>query len=77
MTDIDIKKKEIVNNSEDLCYEDRLYVLRILLQHTPKIRIIEHRDGTRINLDLLSQEIINKIHYIISSKLTVPEKNLI
>jgi hypothetical protein len=71
------KKNDIKNNANELIYEDRLYVLQILKQHLPSTRIIEHADGCRINLDILTYDIINKIHYIILSKLNISNSNKI
>ena len=72
-----IKKNNIKNRANELIYEDRLYVLQILKQHLPATKIIENADGCRINLDILSIEIINKIHHIIDMKLKIPYKNTI
>jgi hypothetical protein len=71
------KKNDIKNNANELIYEDRLYVLQILKQHLPSTKIIEHADGCRINLDTLTYDIINKIHYIILSKLNISNSNKI
>lgn len=72
-----IKKLNIKNRANDLAYEDRLYVLQILKQHLPVSKIIEHADGCRINLDGLTEDIINKIHHIIKMKLKISHINKI
>lgn len=71
------KKQEIQNNACELAYADRLYVLQILKQHIPKHAIIEHADGCRINLDCISDDIINKIHHIVKSKMNISTVNTI
>lgn len=72
-----IKKLNIKNRANELAYEDRLYMLQILKQHLPVTKIIEHADGCRINLDNLTDEIINKIHHIINMKLKISHTNKI
>lgn len=72
-----IKKHNIKNRANELAYEDRLYVLQILKQHLPMSKIIEHADGCRINLDNLTDDIINKIHHIIKIKLKISHTNKI
>jgi hypothetical protein len=72
-----IKKLNIKNRANELAYEDRLYVLQILKQHLPMSKIIEHADGCRINLDSLTDDIINKIYHIIKMKLKISHTNKI
>jgi hypothetical protein len=72
-----IKKLNIKNKADDLAYEDRLYVLQILKQQLPISKIIEHADGCRINLDSLTEDIINKIYHIINMKLKISHTNKI
>jgi tRNA(Ser,Leu) C12 N-acetylase TAN1 len=72
-----IKKLNIKNRANELAYEDRLYVLQILKQHLPISKIIEHADGCRINLDSLTDDIINKIYHIIKMKLKISHNNKI
>jgi hypothetical protein len=72
-----IKKINIKNRVNELTYDDRLYVLKILKQHLPLSKIIEHADGCRINLDSLTIEILNKIHHIIKIKLQISYDNKI
>ena len=72
-----IKKLNIKNRANELTYEDRLYVLQILKQHLQMSKIIEHADGCRINLDSLTDDIINKIYYIIKMKLKISHTNKI
>jgi ATP-dependent RNA circularization protein (DNA/RNA ligase family) len=71
------KKIDIKNNTNELCYDDRLYVLKILKQHLDLNKIIEHADGCRINLDSMTPDIINKIHHIINTKLQLSKENII
>jgi hypothetical protein len=72
-----IKKINIKNRANDLAYDDRLYVLQILKQHLSMSKIIEHADGCRINLDNLTDDIINKVHHIIKMKLEISHTNKI
>jgi hypothetical protein len=74
---LSVVKSEILNKSDDLVYEDRLYVLKILIQHVGKNKIIKNGDGSRVNIDDISETIIRKIHYIIINKLQIQKKNLI
>ena len=62
---LDEKKSSIVSKALELDYEDRLYVLQILKQQLDPVKIVEHADGCRINLDNLPDSIINKIYHII------------
>ena len=72
-----IKKINIKNRANEMAYDDRLYVLQILKQHLPMSKIIEHADGCRINLDSMTDDIINKIHHIIKTKLEISQTNKI
>jgi hypothetical protein len=72
---IDTKKQEIKDKINDLVYEDRLYVLQILKQHVEPSKIIGHADGSRVNLDTLTPELISKIHYIIEQKIAKLDNN--
>jgi tRNA(Ser,Leu) C12 N-acetylase TAN1 len=72
-----IQKLNIKNRADELEYEDRMYVLQILKQQLPFYKIIEHADGCRINLDGLTEDIINKIHHIIKMKLEISHTNKI
>lgn len=72
-----IVKREIETKVDDLVYDDRMYVLKILMQHIGVSKIIKNGDGSRINMDILSESLIRKIHHIIIGKLTIQEKNLI
>jgi tRNA(Ser,Leu) C12 N-acetylase TAN1 len=72
-----IKKLNIKNRADELAYEDRLYVLQILKQQLPVSKIIENADGCRINLDSLTDDIINKIYHIIKMKLKISHTNKI
>ena len=74
---LSVKKLNIKNRANELAHEDRLYVLQILMQQLPLSKIIENADGCRINLDSLTDDIIQKIHYIVNSKLKVSSTNLI
>jgi alpha-glucosidase (family GH31 glycosyl hydrolase) len=72
-----IKKNSIKNRSDEMAYEDRLYVLQILKQQLPVSKIIQHADGCRINLDSLTDDTINKIYHIIKMKLKISHTNKI
>lgn len=72
-----LKKKDIRDKTNNLPYEDRLYILEILKQHLPLSKIVENADGCRINLDNLTLDIINKIHHILQLKLKIACNNLI
>lgn len=74
---IDDKKYEIMTKAEDLLYEDRLYILKIIIQHLPIHMIKEHADGVRINLDNFSDSLIHKIYYIINNRLSISDINRI
>lgn len=64
-----IKKDEIKNKVNYLLHEDRLYLLQVLKNQLPISQIAEHADGCRINLDTLSNDMVNKIHHIVITKL--------
>jgi hypothetical protein len=72
--ELNIKKQSIERLSDNLCYDDRMYMLKILRQHIPLDKIKEHADGCRINLDKLQPSLINKLHYIIKSRLDIENK---
>tara|TARA_Y100000389_G_C17263282_1_gene414120 strand:+ start:431 stop:658 length:228 start_codon:yes stop_codon:yes gene_type:complete len=67
--DTHIKKEEIKNKVNFLLHEDRLYLLQVLKNQLSSSQIAEHADGCRINLDILSNDMINKIHHIVTTKL--------
>lgn len=71
------KIKKIRDKVGDLTYDDRLHVLSILKQHTPLPKIIEHADGCRVNMDTLPADLIDKIYYMVESKLNISEKDMI
>ena len=68
MTSIDSKKLYIKDNIGDLCYDDRLHILSLLIQDST-IKVIESLDGCRVNMDIIADNHITKIYAIISSKL--------
>jgi hypothetical protein len=72
-----IVKREIENKVGDLIYDDRMHVLKILMQHMDHSKIIKNGDGSRINMDILPESLVRKIHHIIVNKLKIQEKNLI
>ena len=53
-----MSKADLVNEIQDLEYEQRLEILKVLktILNPDKEPIHEHADGCRINLDLLSSE---------------------
>jgi tRNA(Ser,Leu) C12 N-acetylase TAN1 len=61
-------KNIIKTKSNDLSYDDRLNMLKILQQYLPASKIIENADGCRINLDSISIEIINTLYHLIKTK---------
>ena len=68
---------EICDKASDLSYEDRLYILSILKQQLPSSSIIENADGSRINLDNLSDKLVNKIYHILIIKLKISKTDTI
>ena len=61
------KKREIQEFASELDYEDRLHVLQILKQHIPH-KIIEHADGSRVNLDTISDTLLDNLYHIIKNR---------
>lgn len=76
-TQLTIIKMEIESKVDDLVYDDRMYVLKILMQHIGSSKIIKNGDGSRINMDILPESLIRKIYHIIVGKLKLQQKNLI
>lgn len=74
---LSVKKNEIIDMAENLLYDDRLYVLKIIIQHIPTHMIKEHADGVRIDLKNFSDSLIHKIHHIINTKLEISDINKI
>jgi hypothetical protein len=75
MTDNKSILNEIKDNASELPYEDRMHVLHILRQHLHINKIIEHADGCRVNLDILDNDIIQKLHYIIKSRMNISQQH--
>ena len=72
------RQREIIcDKAGTLCYDDRLFILNLLKLEIDASHIIENADGSRINLDLLPDTIINKIYYIMISKLKISKKDTI
>jgi hypothetical protein len=71
------KKNEIRDLTCALTYEDRMSILQILRVQLEKSKIIESADGCRINLETLPDEMIDKLHHIVTSKVKVSADNLI
>lgn len=71
------KKTFIITEADNLDFDDKLHILDILRQQMPSKSIREHADGCRINLDKLNDDIINKIHYIILTKINSQQSNFI
>jgi hypothetical protein len=63
-------KNYISNKGEELLYEDRLKLLKMIQDWGYKIH--EHRDGSRIDLDKIKIEHLKKIKIFIEKKLKVP-----
>ena len=68
---------QIKDRADELCHEDRIYILGILKQQLSPDRIVENRDGSRVNLDRLSDTLVNKLHHIMTSKLKISKKDTI
>ena len=77
MADVRTKKTYIITEARNLDYDDKLYVLDILRQHIPIKCIKQHADGSRINLDRLEENIINKIYHIIVTKIKAAKSNFL
>lgn len=75
MDNINTKKSYIITEAGNLELDDKLYILDILRQQIPMKSIKEHADGCRVNLDRLADDIINKIHHIIISKIKASQSN--
>jgi ATP-dependent RNA circularization protein (DNA/RNA ligase family) len=75
--DITTKKKYIISEAENLDLDEKLHVLNILRQHIPIRSVKQHADGCRINLDKLNADVINKIHYIILTKIKASHSNFL
>ena len=63
----EVLKRNIINVSVKLGTLDRLEVLKLLAKN--KVRIFEHSDGSRINVDLLSYELLVEVDRLIKSLL--------
>jgi hypothetical protein len=72
-----IKKREICERANDLCYDDRMDIMRILMQKVKHVKIKDHSDGSRINIDNIGEGVINSIYYLIINKLKITNNNLI
>lgn len=68
-------KNEICTMVEELCLEDRMKVLKHLMDG--KVKISEHGDGSRINLDILSDTQIADLHFCVVELFTAYEKNIV
>jgi hypothetical protein len=65
------KKLYLISNVSKLNYEDRIHLLGVIKQHVSDDLIKENRDGSRINLDKLHDNLINKLYHIVISKLNI------
>lgn len=70
-------KVNIRTRIEDLQHDDRMCILHILTQYVPVKNIIENADGCRVNLDILSDMVIEKLNHIINNKLKNLQSNII
>lgn len=68
MCDIVDKKIYIVDKTVELPFDDRMDILKILKQQLQPSEILKHADGSRIDLDILSAEMIDKLHHIVMTK---------
>ena len=66
------KRNDIRDRISNLSHDNRLYILEILKQHLPPSRIIENADGCRVNLDIVSDDLIGKLYHIMVTRLTTP-----
>jgi len=60
---------EIVSKIEHLDRKQRVCILRLLTQSTPQVSIVEHSDGCRIRMDLLSMNLKKEILALIDQQL--------
>lgn len=65
---MDDKTSYIIDKVNELDLDDRRHILSIIQQSVSNELIKEHGDGSRINLDLLDENLINKLHSIIYRK---------
>ena len=61
-------KARIINNSTRLGLLDRLDILSWIVSKVPGVKIIEHADGTRINIDLLPGAVLIELDEKITKK---------
>ena len=74
---LNTKKKEIRTVANSLSYDDRIYILDILRHQISPSKIIENADGSRINLDMVSVDIIDKIYRIMKTRSKISQTNRI
>ena len=66
-------KRNVINQSCKLGLLDRLQVLTLLAKH--KVTIVEHADGSRINIDTVPEEVLIEVDTLIKKLLNaVPDK---
>ena len=70
-----MEKQYIIRNANELVYEDRMAVLVLLMKNN--VKICEHRDGSRVRLDLLDDKLIREIFNMVQKGLEVSEINRI
>lgn len=64
------KRNDLRDRIGNLSYDDRLYILEILKQHLPPSKIIENADGCRVNLDTVSDDLVDKLYHIMMTRLS-------
>ena len=70
-----MERDYIVRNADELVYDDRMEILKLLMKN--KVKIHEHRDGCRVRLDGLSDKVIKEIFNMVKRGLEVSEINRI
>lgn len=70
---MEVKKKELVEKANELFYDDRLRLLKMIKDAGAKIS--KSSDGSRVMLDRLQPELIDKLHAFMLEKLKVPPEN--
>jgi len=54
-----MNKQKILRWGDSASYSERMGLLRLLLKN--EVKIIENADGSRINIDILSKDVIQEI----------------
>ena len=54
-----MNKQQIMRWADSASYSERIGLLRLLLKN--EVTIIEHLDGSRVNIDILPKDVIQEI----------------